>query len=271
MRTLRSYGCVCSAIQQFHRRCRHENHMTPFVRSQHTLNTDSFKRPMAGLLVIIALLALWVVWFCYAHVTLYATSTTAYVQVVPVDSALSQAVRAPVGGRLAAVHAALGQVVRHGDVLFELETAAGRIAVVASAAGQLGTIANLPIGAPILPGDELGALVPPESPKIVADFLASAAIGRVFPGQPARLRLDHWTEDSSLAATIARISSPTVDGHVQVELQIQSNNDTPIALQQGLSGTVEVEVEQVTPAALALRAIGRAAMPVEESGRGVTR
>jgi multidrug resistance efflux pump len=245
--------------------------MAPFSRTQHALDTDGFKRPLSGLLVVSALLSLWVVWFCCAHVTLYATSTTAYVQVVPLDSALSQAVRAPVGGRLAVVHAALGQVVRSGDVLFELETDAGRIAVVASAAGQLGTIANLPIGAPILPGDELGALVPPESPKIVADFPASTAIGRLFPGQPARLRFNHWTENGTLAATIARVSSPTADGHVQVELQIQSNNDTSIALQQGLSGTVEVEVEQVTPATLALRAIGRGSMPIEESGRGVTR
>ena len=74
-----------------------------------------------------------------------------------------------------------------------------------------------------------------------------------------------------MVATVARVSPPTADGHIQVELQIQSNNDTPIALEQGLSGTVDVEVEQVTPATLTLRAIGRAVMPVQESERGVTR
>ena len=245
--------------------------MAPFSRTQHALNVDSFKRPMAGLLLVIALLALWIAWFCYAHITLYASSTAAHVEVIPVDSAFSQSVRAPVGGRLTAVHVALGQVVRPGDLLFELETGADRIAVTAPAGGQLGTIVNLPIGALIHPGAELGALVPAESPRVVADFLATAAIGRVLPGQPARLRLNHWTEYGTLAATVARISSPTADGYVHVELQIHANNDTPVVLQQGLPGTVEVEVEQVTPATLALRAIGRAAAPIEESGREVTR
>jgi multidrug resistance efflux pump len=245
--------------------------MTPFVRSQRALDADSFKRPMVGLLVVIALLTLWVVWFCYARITLYVTSTAARVEIIPVDSAFSQAVRAPVGGRLATVHAALGQVVRPGDVLFELDTGAGRLPVAASAAGQLGTLANLPIGALVHPGDELAALVPPESPKIVADFLASAVIGRVFAGQPARLRLNHSTENSSLAATVVRVSSPAADGHVQVELELHPNHDGRIALQHGLSGTVEVEVEQVTPATLVLRASGRVATSIDEPGREVTR
>src|SRR6185295_16902026 len=131
---------------------------------------------------------------------------------IPVDIALSQAVRAPVEGRLAAVYAALGQLVEPGDVLFALDTSAGRQPVAASAAGQIGAIINLPIGALIHSGDELGALTPPESPKIVADFLASAAIGRVFPGQSARLRLDQWSEESGMAATVARVSTPTADG-----------------------------------------------------------
>jgi multidrug resistance efflux pump len=245
--------------------------MTPFVRSHHVLNADSFKRSMVGLLVVITLLALWIVWFCYARITLYATSTIARLELIPVDSAFNQSVRAPVGGRLVTVHAALGQVVQPGDVLFELDTSAGRLAITAPAAGQLGAVTDLRIGALVQPGDELGAVVPPDSLKIVADFLAPAAIGQIFPGQPARLRLNQWTEDSGLAATIARVSSPTADGHVQVELQLQPNRDARIALQHGLLGTVEVEVEQVTPATLALRAIGRAAAPTGGSGREVTR
>jgi hypothetical protein len=162
-------------------------------------------------------------------------------------------------------------VVQPGAMLFELDTSAGRLAVTAPAAGQLGAVTGLRIGASVQPGDELGALMSPDSLKIVADFLAPAAIGHIFPGQPARLRLNHWTEGSGLAATIARVSSPTADGHVQVELQLQPNPDAPVALQHGLSGTVEVEVEQVTPATLALRAIGRAAAPTDGPGREVAR
>jgi multidrug resistance efflux pump len=212
------------------------------------------------------LLIFWVVWFFHARITLYETSTAAHVEVIPLESAFSQSIRAPVGGRLATVHAALGQVVHTGDVLFELDTGAGRLPVTASAAGLLGAVTDLRIGAPVHPGDELGAVVPSYGLKIVADFLAPAAIGRIFPGQAARLRLSHWTEGTSLAATIARVSSPTADGHVQVELELQPNHAERIALQHGLSGTVEVEVEQVTPATLVLRASGRVATPID--GRG---
>jgi hypothetical protein len=59
--------------------------------------------------------------------------------------------------------------------------------------------------------------------KITTDFLPPAALGRIQPGQPARLRLD--------AAL-------------------------PIPLQHGLPGTVEVEVDHVSPATLVLRTAG---------------
>jgi hypothetical protein len=58
----------------------------------------------------------------------------------------------------------------------------------------------------------------------MTDFLPPAALGRIQPGQPARLRPD---------------AAP------------------PIPLQHGLPGTVEVEVDHVPPATLVLRTAGR--------------
>jgi hypothetical protein len=58
--------------------------------------------------------------------------------------------------------------------------------------------------------------------KIMTDFLPPAALGRIQPGRPARLRPD---------------AAP------------------PIPLQHGLPGTVEVD--HVPPATLVLRAAGR--------------
>jgi membrane fusion protein (multidrug efflux system) len=44
---------------------------------------------------------------------------------------------------------------------------------------------------------------------------------------------------------------------VRVELAIDPHNHTTIPIQHGLPGSVEVQVEQVSPATLALRAAGR--------------
>jgi hypothetical protein len=60
--------------------------------------------------------------------------------------------------------------------------------------------------------------------KIMTDFLPPAALGRIQPGRPARLRPD---------------AAP------------------PIPLQHGLPGTVEVEVDHVPPATLVLHTTWR--------------
>jgi membrane fusion protein (multidrug efflux system) len=129
----------------------------------------------------------------------------------------------------------------------------------ASVAGRLGEVATLQVGTFVKAGDKFGAVVPAGSLTAVAEFLPSVALGRVRAGQPARLRLDSfpWTQYGSLAATVSSVASEVRDGRVRVELTVAPEPPARLPLQHGLRGTVEVEVEQATPATLVLRAAGQ--------------
>ena len=76
-------------------------------------------------------------------------------------------------------------------------------------AGRLGEVAELRIGSVVREGDRLAAVVPRGDLQVVADFLPPSALGRIRPGQPARLRLEGfpWTQYGSLAATVSRVAS----------------------------------------------------------------
>lgn len=125
-------------------------------------------------------------------------------------------------------------------------------------------------------GRQLGTILPPGRFKIVADFPPSAALGHIRPGQPARLRLDGlpWIQYGSISATVASVVGQAKDGHVRAELTIHAGLTSPIPLQQGLRGALEVEVGCTTPALLVLRAAGKLlTKPTEISGesRGISR
>jgi hypothetical protein len=100
--------------------------------------------------------------------------------------------------------------------------------------------------------------IPPGMLKIMTDFLPPAALGRIQPGQPARLRLEGfpWTQYGAVSATVASVASEVRDGWVRVELAVHPDAAPPIPLQHGLPGTVEVEVDHVSPATLVLRTAG---------------
>jgi membrane fusion protein (multidrug efflux system) len=121
-------------------------------------------------------------------------------------------------------------------------------------------VANLQPGVFIEEGARLGAVVPSGELRIVADFPASDAVGRLQPGQPARLRLDAfpWTQYGSLPARVARVANEARDGRIRVELTVQPPPHSNIPLQHGLQGTAEVAVERTTPLRLALRMAGAA-------------
>jgi hypothetical protein len=113
--------------------------------------------------------------------------------------------------------------------------------------------------------------------KIMMDFLPPAALGRIQPGQPARLRLEGfpWTQYGAVSATVASMASEVRDGWVRVELAVRPDAASPIPLQHGLPGTVAVEVAHVSPATLVLRTAGLLVMPGTshdfQGGRGADR
>jgi HlyD family secretion protein len=126
-------------------------------------------------------------------------------------------------------------------------------------AGRLGEVAVLRTGAFLQEGDKLGAIVPLGKLRVVAEFPPPAALGRIRPGQAARLRLQGfpWTQYGSIRSTVESVAGEIRDGRVRVELGIDPDPASPIPEQHGLPGTVEVEVERVSPATLVLRAAGR--------------
>jgi membrane fusion protein (multidrug efflux system) len=128
----------------------------------------------------------------------------------------------------------------------------------APVAGRVGEAAEFRAGSVIRAGEKLGSLVPPGEARAVA-FLPAAAVGRVRPGQRARLRLDGfpWAQYGTLAATVADVGNEPSSGLIRVELTLATNPAPPIPAEHGMPGWAEVEVERVSPAVLLLRATGQ--------------
>ena len=145
-----------------------------------------------------------------------------------------------------------------GVTLQRLEEEVDRRYIRAPVDGKLGEVAPLRIGAVVHEGDKLAAVVPSGKLRVVENFDPPAALGRIRPGQHARLRLEGfpWAQYGSVAATITNVASEIRDGSIRVEMALDSNSESRIPLQHGLPGSVEVEIETLSPANLVLRTAG---------------
>jgi membrane fusion protein (multidrug efflux system) len=125
--------------------------------------------------------------------------------------------------------------------------------------GVIGEVPSLRAGAYINAGQVLATVVPRGGLMVVADFAPSAVLGRMHPGQTGTLRLDGfpWTEFGSIDVRVQRVASEIRDRVVRVELMPLPTPGTKILMQHGLPGTVEIRMEQASPAVLLLRAIGQ--------------
>jgi multidrug resistance efflux pump len=129
----------------------------------------------------------------------------------------------------------------------------------APVAGRIGEIATLAKGTMVAAGERVATVVPPGQLGVVALFAPGDAVGRIRPGQRARLRLDGypWTQYGGLAAVVASVGNEVRDGLVRVELRLADGPRTAIPMQHGLTGTLDIEVETVSPLALILRYAGK--------------
>ncbi len=93
---------------------------------------------------------------------------------------------------------------------------------------------------------------------IIAEFPPEAVLGKVRPGQPAVLRLNGFpgAQYGTVAAKVSRVAGEIRGGKVRVELAVKSVRAAEIPFQQGVAGSVKVEIERVTPAALIFRSAG---------------
>ncbi len=124
--------------------------------------------------------------------------------------------------------------------------------------GRLGECASLRPGSHISEGQQLGMILPRGELQVIAEFQPSAALGKVRPGQHATVRLQGfpWAQYGTVSAQVSRVAGEIRDGKVRVELAVNSQSKSRIPFQHGLPGSVEVEVERVSPAALVLRSAG---------------
>ena len=125
-------------------------------------------------------------------------------------------------------------------------------------AGVIGEAPSLDVGAFVDEGGVLASIVPSGRLRVVADFVPARVLGRVTPGQPARMRLDGfpWAQFGTVALKVERVSSEIRGGRIRIELLPDVGQDSKL-LQHGLPGSVEVEIERTTPLLLALRAAGQ--------------
>ena len=137
----------------------------------------------------------------------------------------------------------------------------------AAASGRLVDVVELAAGDYILQGQRMGTILASGSEKIrVRARFPKETVGIVRPGQMALLKLDGypWTVYGTVPARVTSVGTEpgiiatpeAIPGTVRVELELHTPQDPRIALQHGLTATVEIEVARVTPATLLMRAIG---------------
>lgn len=125
----------------------------------------------------------------------------------------------------------------------------------APVAGTIAEVAPRGAGAVVAVGEVLATLVPDGALRVVATF-PEDVVGRVAPGQAARLRARafDWMRWGSVPLTVTTAASAPRDGGVRVELGVAG--ETRVPLRAGLVGEVDVELERATPLTLLLRAAG---------------
>jgi membrane fusion protein (multidrug efflux system) len=98
---------------------------------------------------------------------------------------------------------------------------------------------------------------------IVAEFNPATAIGRIRPNQRAQLRLDGfpWAQFGSVDAKVLRVAGEIRDRSVRVELSATRDATRGLTLRHGMTGMVEVSIEDISPALLLLRTIGQSFAP----------
>lgn len=115
--------------------------------------------------------------------------------------------------------------------------------------GRIGELAYLNSGSVLAEGQKIATIVPEGPMKIIADFAPAMALGKIRPGQRARLHLDGfaWTLYGSIELTVAKVGSEAKSGHLQVELVVDQGQQWSAPFEHGQPGTVHVEVESMSP------------------------
>jgi membrane fusion protein (multidrug efflux system) len=140
-----------------------------------------------------------------------------------------------------------------------LEVEEARHTVRAPIDGRLGQVRAPQVGSVVAVGQTVAVVTPETTLELIADFAPASAIGRIMPGQRARMRVTGfpWTQYGMLSATVTAVSSEVSEGRLRVRLALDEHSASTIPHRHGLIGDVEIELEQVSPAILLARAAGQ--------------
>jgi len=154
---------------------------------------------------------------------------------------------------LGAQHAAAGVQVKR------LAVECARHTVRAPIDGLLGQVRAPQVGSVVAVGQTVAVVTPETALELVADFAPANAIGRIRPGQRARMRVTGfpWTQYGMLGARVTAVSSEVADGRIRVKLALDDQTGSTIPRRHGLIGDVEIELDEVSPAILIARAAGQ--------------
>lgn len=139
----------------------------------------------------------------------------------------------------------------------------------APADGVIGQVQPVAAGAYVTAGQKLATIVPSGRLLIVAEFPTAHALGRLRPGQTARLRLDGypWAQYGVVEARVARVAQEGRDGTLRADLEALPSAQVRAPLRHGMTGAAEVAVETASPAELVLRAAGQWLAPPTAGAR----
>jgi membrane fusion protein (multidrug efflux system) len=163
-----------------------------------------------------------------------------------------------------------GQLALSTATLARLRQDLEKFIIRAPVSGEIGDVAPLDVGAYVPAGRVLGSIIPTGQLKVVAEFIPARVLGRVHPGQTARMRLDGfpWAQYGTIPVKVDRVAREIRDGLVRVEFLPDSQGVSNPLLQHGLIGSVEVEIERASPAVLTWRAAGQTlAKPALQGGQ----
>jgi multidrug resistance efflux pump len=143
-------------------------------------------------------------------------------------------------------------------VVAQLDWELARRTLRAPIGGIVADISALPEGSGIGVNQVVASVVPQAKMQWVAHFSPREAVGRIRPGQKARIRLDAfpWTAYGALTGVVVRAGSEPREQRVRVELDVTSDSNS-VPLVHGMTGVADIEVEELSPLRLLLRLAGQ--------------
>lgn len=172
-----------------------------------------------------------------------------------VDQAEAQAHLAELSASIAELEASIAR--RRGE-LQSLRKDLDDHLVRAPADGLIGELAEIHSGSFVSTGTRIATIVPAGKLRVIAEFAPAKAIGRVAPGQSARVLLDGFpaARYGTLAATVTDVAGEIRNGTIRVELALDPGGISIIPLQHGQPGEVRIEVGRASPIELVVRSTG---------------